>query len=483
MGKHGSAEIAAQHGVSRPTSHYQGRAVYRIPCPVHGGEDRNLAIWDGDGGSLGAVCHSRGCTHKKIMDALGVAFTYEGREHRDAAHRTVYRRRGVNADGSKDLSGNPGSPRGLFVKLDAGDAPTKSVVLVEGERAFDWLAGFDSEHYTAAHWVGGTGSVASADYSPLQGRDVILWPDKDEPGQDAMAKAAVCARAAGATSLRMVNTSGMLTEGDDAADVDGQTIRELLEAAETYEPPTAVSDQSLRMAEGGQFARDSIGLRAVLTVLLLDTRYNSRYGRVEVRRQDADTLAAVTFSQAAGLDSDPAGWAPLNDRADAYLRDLFERQFRAIGGSPYKMAEEAYHSKFLAMTAGETVDPVRSYLDSLPAWDGVERIPVMFTDALGAEDTELNRAIAVAFMVGGVQRTYEPGCKHDWAPVLVGKQGAGKSTFCEELVPPGYKGWHVSLNDLDADDSKIVERVKNAWVVEFAGSCEASRASTRSSRL
>ena len=38
----------------------------------------------------------------------------------------------------------------------------------------------------------------------------------------------------------------------------------------------------------------------------------------------------------------------------------------------------------------------------------------LFHNALGAEDTELNRVAAVAFMVGAVRRTYEPGCPHDW---------------------------------------------------------------------
>jgi DNA primase len=31
-------------------------------------------------------------------------------------------------------------------------------------------------------WSGGANAVAKADFSPLQGRNVIIWPDNDEPG-------------------------------------------------------------------------------------------------------------------------------------------------------------------------------------------------------------------------------------------------------------------------------------------------------------
>ena len=146
-----ASEIAARYGVNRARS---GR--YRIPEVCHGSANgkKDLAIWDGDGGSIGAKCHSRGCSYQTILDSLDVEFTYSGRKHHYGnGSSPVTRRRGPN----KDLSGNPGSNKGLLVTLDDADAPEKTVVLVEGEKSFDALAAFGSKNYTAAHWVGGHG--------------------------------------------------------------------------------------------------------------------------------------------------------------------------------------------------------------------------------------------------------------------------------------------------------------------------------------
>ena len=93
--------------------------------------------------------------------------------------------------------------------------------------------------------------------------------------------------------------------------------------------------------------------------------------------------------------------------------------------------------------------------------------PTMFRDALGADDSELHRATAVAFMVGAVKRTYEPGCQHDWAPVLIGGQGSGKSTFCRELMPEGHDSWYSVVSSLAQEVQKQVEQIGGAVLVEF----------------
>ena len=92
----------------------------------------------------------------------------------------------------------------------------------------------------------------------------------------------------------------------------------------------------------------------------------------------------------------------------------------------------------------------------------------MFADALGAPDTVLNAEAAKVLMIGLVERTYKPGSKHDEAPVLIGAQGGGKSTFCEELLPPEYLGWHRTLDNIQAEVQKRVERIDAAAIVEFA---------------
>ena len=182
-----SAEsIAAKLGSSESSGRADGSRVFRVPCPAHGGTDRNLAIWDGDGGSLGAKCWSKGCAYQDILDALGVEYTYEGRRYERGDGTSVRRRRGTG----KDLTGNPGSPDGVLVKLGGSDRPENAVVLCEGPKAADAFECFGFDDYTAAHWDGGAGGADKFNPSPLAKRHVILWPDAGQRGLELIEKAA-----------------------------------------------------------------------------------------------------------------------------------------------------------------------------------------------------------------------------------------------------------------------------------------------------
>ncbi|WBL34036.1 hypothetical protein O5O51_04865 [Sinirhodobacter sp. HNIBRBA609] len=55
----------------------------------------------------------------------------------------------------------------------------RPVILVEGEKCADALAGLG---FVATTTFGGAQAAHKADLSPLRGREVIIWPDKDEPG-------------------------------------------------------------------------------------------------------------------------------------------------------------------------------------------------------------------------------------------------------------------------------------------------------------
>src|SRR5262249_50593956 len=72
-------------------------------------------------------------------------------------------------------------------------------------------------------------------------------------------------------------------------------------------------------------------------------------------------------------------------------------------------------------------DPVLDYLDSL-RWDRQSRLDRWSVTYLGAEDTELNRAIGRIVLVAAVRRARQPGCKFDQIIVLEGPEGTKKST-------------------------------------------------------
>jgi putative DNA primase/helicase len=119
-------------------------------------------------------------------------------------------------------------------------------------------------------------------------------------------------------------------------------------------------------------------------------------------------------------------------------------------------------------------NPVAEYLEGLEdAWDGVERIPTMFTDYLMAKDTPIIRKVARKVMAAAVWRVMVPGIKWEGVPVLHGIQGCGKSTFIQKLYKSSMydkepKNW---VNNTAIDYSNIdraIQRTKGFWGIELA---------------
>ncbi|MFT4235289.1 MAG: hypothetical protein QM607_09870 [Microbacterium sp.] len=69
-------------------------------------------------------------------------------------------------------------------KLGVRNDDETPVIVCEGEKATDAIVKMG--HDRATCWPGGGGGVRKVDVTPLQGRNVILIPDKDQAGEAAM---------------------------------------------------------------------------------------------------------------------------------------------------------------------------------------------------------------------------------------------------------------------------------------------------------
>lgn len=241
-------EIAAQF----PSAKRSGDG-WLMPCPCHDDDSPSLSITDTD---KGVIVHCfAGCNWQDVKKALGIfrnggwdknAFLVAVYQHPDGRTRPRYRE---DHDGDcwrndctkigkhKHIWGEKGrSSSGCYLLTWGKDAPDKTLVLVEGEKAaVALLAHVDGKEYTPVTWNGGA-SVTKSVFDLVDGRDLVLWPDNDGPGKKAMRNAARSAQEAGATSIRMVEVKG-LSDKDDAADVNADTALALLEAAQDYMPP------------------------------------------------------------------------------------------------------------------------------------------------------------------------------------------------------------------------------------------------------
>ena len=170
--------------------------------------------------------------------------------------------------------------------------------------------------------------------------------------------------------------------------------------------------------------KDSETLSLCLADMAMDVRYNLRSHRMEWR--------GVRLT-------DPDKWSPVTDRSLANIREGIARQYfvqTKEGPRALYWGREPFSDTLNALAFHREVDPFEEWLEALPPWDGAERLPGLLTGLFGAPDDALSTWAGRYLFVGGVQRTYEPGCKLDQIPVLIGEQGIGKSAFARAAVPP-----------------------------------------------
>ena len=104
----------------------------------------------------------------------------------------------------------------------------------------------------------------------------------------------------------------------------------------------------------------------------------------------------------------------------------------------------------------------------MPQWDGVSRIDHILTECFGADDSPLTQWASRYIGVGSLQRTFEPGCKLDQIPVLIGQQGLGKSAFIAGWLPPDQPDWFGDALDLSARTKEQEEQLAGRTVVELS---------------
>ena len=120
-------------------------------------------------------------------------------------------------------------------------------------------------------------------------------------------------------------------------------------------------------------------------------------------------------------------------------------------------------------------DPWRDWLDGLPAWDRSPRIDTLLETCFRCDaDQEYTRYISRAVFGGALTRTYAPGAKWDWVPVLIGKEDLGKSTYFRKLLPTDHLfGDNFSFAD---DHGRQIEATLGKIIVEAAEMTGATRA-------
>jgi len=116
---------------------------------------------------------------------------------------------------------------------------SKEIIIVEGEKATLEASEYFPD-YNCVTWSGGSKAVSKTNFEALEGKKVILFPDKDKAGELAMHEVAKILIEEDITdNIYMVELPEGLPDGWDLADpinVSGVTAKGILETQREYDP-------------------------------------------------------------------------------------------------------------------------------------------------------------------------------------------------------------------------------------------------------
>jgi putative DNA primase/helicase len=379
-------------------------------------------------------------------------------------------------------------PRPLYGAARLAEMPEAPVLIVEGEKCAD-IAAHTMRRYVVLTWAGGAQAVKKSDWAPLAGRDVIIWPDADEPG--AQAAATIAERLSGhAERVRVIQPNGQ-TDGWDIADAvaegwDAKAIAKwagehIRVVTATMPEPTPAAAAHLT-AEPSDFGPEGSGL-ATAEPVSTPTLYADDGASPGVRWSELNLetnqggLPFPTLANASQIlqihpmlkgkiwfdTFQQKIWHSLKgvkkEWTDANTADLtvFIQQSLKLNKFNLGLVSEAIGHAARINSQNSLTD----YLSGLQ-WDGTARLDEWLSDSLGVERSPYSIAVANNWPISMVARAFNPGTQADHMPVLEGKMGRGKSSFLSILGGEWYDAITTAIGDKD-----FVQALQGVWLVEI----------------
>lgn len=281
----------------------------------------------------------------------------------------------------------------------------------------------------------------------------------DGERNDSLFRLACSMRAAGFGGPAIL--AALLAHNDERCDppMDPAEVKGIASSVERY-PEGLSPEYEARRAEAEQRRADAQSRAVEISSEWMQELFMTRDNRIKntfanvctiLRRDPA--YASLAWNEMAlmpELDGAPAG-----DARMGLVREAIERQY---GFSP---GADLLAQAVVTVSSASSYHPVRRYLRGL-VWDGQHRLTTYARDLLGAT-TDIECQMVRAWFVSAVARVLSPGCKVDTVLVLVGPQGARKSTFFGALA--GSEWFSDSHVDMGSKD--VYLQLGGKWVIEW----------------
>lgn len=148
---------------------------------------------------------------------------------------------------------------------------------------------------------------------------------------------------------------------------------------------------------------------------------------------------------------------PWTDANEAEARTYIEHYYGLY-------SREKFADALRLLFKSREYNPVLSIVESI-AWDGEERCEKFLHKWGKTEDTPYIREVSRLIFAGGIWRLYQPGCKFDDVPILIGtKQGEGKSSLIRFLAI--NDSFYGEVNQFDGQQA--IEQLSGKWICEIS---------------
>lgn len=113
----------------------------------------------------------------------------------------------------------------------------------------------------------------------------------------------------------------------------------------------------------------------------------------------------------------------------------------------------------------QSYHPVRDWVNQNIKWDGENRLDTFFHKYCGADNNVYSKEVARKMFCAIIARVFEPGCKFDYLPIFVGKQGIGKSTLLKILSI--HPSWFCdNIGDI-TNAKEVIPQTRGKLIVEW----------------
>lgn len=145
-----------------------------------------------------------------------------------------------------------------------------------------------------------------------------------------------------------------------------------------------------------------------------------------------------------------------NDSDDSNLRCSIENKYGL-----YHL--QKYYDAFNVVARSKSFHPIKELIEA-GDWDKKPRIDRFLIDILKCEDNDYHREVSRMIFYGGIHRLYQPGCKFDYMPILIGRQGCGKSSIVKWLAL--HDTYYGDISSIEGKDA--LENIQGIWICELS---------------